>query len=95
LFFGGKILKKPAIIEVCFGLAGAASCFAQEWGLSESLDKVWLFLGASLVFVMQAGFALLETGLTRAKNAVNIMMKNLMDFCIGTIFYWANSHNSA
>ncbi|MDR2602489.1 MAG: ammonium transporter [Spirochaetaceae bacterium] len=70
-------------------MAGAASCFAQEWGLSESLDMVWLFLGASLVFVMQAGFALLETGLTRAKNAVNIMMKNLMDFCIGTIFYWA------
>ncbi|MDR0539626.1 MAG: ammonium transporter [Spirochaetaceae bacterium] len=67
----------------------AASACAQEWGWSEALDMIWLFLGASLVFVMQAGFALVETGLTRAKNSVNIVMKNLMDFCIGAVVYWA------
>jgi Amt family ammonium transporter len=53
------------------------------------MDMVWLFLGASLVFIMQAGFAMVETGLTRAKNATNIVMKNLMDFCFGAIVYWA------
>jgi Amt family ammonium transporter len=55
----------------------------------EAMDMVWLFLGASLVFIMQAGFAMVETGLTRAKNATNIVMKNLMDFCIGAVAYWA------
>jgi Amt family ammonium transporter len=53
------------------------------------LDTIWLFLGAILVFIMQAGFALVETGLTRAKNGVNITMKNVMDFCFGAIGYWA------
>jgi Amt family ammonium transporter len=50
---------------------------------------LWTLLAAFLVFLMQAGFALVETGLTRAKNAVNICMKNLMDFSMGTIAYWA------
>ena len=45
---------------------------------------VWFLIGAALVFFMQAGFAMVETGFTRAKNAANIIMKNLMDFCIGT-----------
>ena len=45
---------------------------------------VWFLIGAALVFWMQAGFAMVETGFTRAKNAGNILMKNLMDFCIGT-----------
>jgi Amt family ammonium transporter len=49
---------------------------------------IWLFLGAILVFIMQAGFALVETGLTRAKNATNITMKNVMDFCFGAMVYW-------
>ncbi|GMO58217.1 MAG: ammonium transporter [Termitinemataceae bacterium] len=53
-----------------------------------SLDTLWLFLGAILVFIMQAGFALVETGLTRAKNATNITMKNVMDLCFGAIAYW-------
>jgi Amt family ammonium transporter len=52
-------------------------------------DYVWTLVAAVLVFIMQAGFAMLETGLTRAKNAVNIIMKNLMDFAMGTIGYWA------
>ena len=52
-----------------------------------SLFAVWFLIGAALVFWMQAGFAMVETGFTRAKNAGNILMKNLMDFCIGTVVF--------
>src|SRR6056297_406357 len=52
-------------------------------------DYVWTLVAACLVFFMQAGFAMVEAGFTRAKNAVNIMMKNLMDFSMGSLFYWA------
>ena len=48
---------------------------------------IWFLIGAALVFWMQAGFAMVETGFTRAKNAGNIIMKNLMDFCIGTVLF--------
>lgn len=48
---------------------------------------IWFLIGAALVFFMQCGFAMVETGFTRAKNAGNIIMKNLMDFCIGTIMF--------
>lgn len=48
---------------------------------------IWFLIGAALVFWMQAGFAMVETGFTRAKNAGNILMKNLMDFCIGTVVF--------
>ena len=48
---------------------------------------VWFLIGAALVFFMQGGFAMVETGFTRAKNAGNIIMKNLMDFCIGTVVF--------
>ncbi len=51
--------------------------------------SVWFLLGAVLVFFMQCGFAMVEAGFTRAKNAGNIIMKNLMDFCIGTIMFMA------
>ena len=51
------------------------------------LFGVWFLIGAALVFWMQAGFAMVETGFTRAKNAGNIIMKNLMDFCIGTVVF--------
>ena len=53
-----------------------------------SLDTIWTLLGAVLVFFMQAGFAMVETGFTRAKNAGNIIMKNLLDFAIGTVVFW-------
>lgn len=49
--------------------------------------SIWFLMGAALVFFMQCGFAMVETGFTRAKNAGNILMKNLMDFCIGTIVF--------
>jgi len=53
-----------------------------------AVNTIWVLLGAALVFFMQAGFAMVETGFTRAKNAGNIIMKNLMDFCIGTPVFW-------
>ena len=53
-----------------------------------SADVTWTLVAAFLVFFMQAGFALCEAGLTRAKNTGNILMKNMMDFCIGTPCYW-------
>ena len=53
-----------------------------------SVNTIWVLLGAALVFFMQAGFAMCEAGFTRAKNTGNILMKNLMDFCIGTPTYW-------
>ena len=52
-------------------------------------DTLWVLVAAFLVFFMQAGFAMVEAGFTRAKNAVNILMKNLMDFSMGSIAYWA------
>lgn len=56
---------------------------------SQAFDMIWLTVAAALVFFMQAGFAMVETGLTRAKNASNILMKNLMDFSVGAIAYFA------
>ncbi len=53
-----------------------------------SVDTMWVLIAAALVFFMQAGFAMVETGFTRAKNAGNIIMKNLMDFSFGSIVYW-------
>ncbi|MBR1597664.1 MAG: ammonium transporter [Lachnospiraceae bacterium] len=55
--------------------------------LDGELFAVWFLIGAALVFWMQAGFAMVETGFARAKNAGNILMKNLMDFCIGTVMF--------
>lgn len=57
--------------------------------VQKNTDVIWTILCAALVFFMQAGFAMVESGFTRAKNAGNIMMKNLMDFCIGGVAYWA------
>jgi len=57
--------------------------------LAASIDMTWMLLAAFLVFFMQAGFAMVESGFTRAKNTGNIMMKNLMDFAIGSLGYFA------
>lgn len=53
-----------------------------------AVNTIWVLLGAALVFFMQAGFSMCEAGFTRAKNTGNILMKNLMDFCIGTPCFW-------
>jgi Amt family ammonium transporter len=85
------VRKKLFVFAVLLLCIEGVSLFAQESieSLGFSLDVLWLFIGAILVFIMQAGFALVETGLTRAKNATNITMKNVMDFCFGAIVYWA------
>lgn len=56
--------------------------------LYSPVNTIWVLIGAALVFFMQAGFSLCEAGFTRAKNTGNILMKNLMDFCIGTPAFW-------
>ncbi len=84
------------LVAGALALAMASSASAEE-AAAETVsylpqavgDYMWLLLTGFLVFFMQAGFAMVETGLTRAKNASNIMMKNLMDFCIGSICFWA------
>ena len=57
--------------------------------LQKQTDILWTIVAGALVFFMQAGFAMVETGFTRAKNAGNIMMKNMLDFCMGGVAYWA------
>ena len=57
--------------------------------VQKNANYLWTLVAAFMVFFMQAGFAMVETGFTRAKNAVNIMMKNLMDFSLGSLAYWA------
>ena len=58
-------------------------------GLAMSIDTIWVLVTAALVFFMQAGFALVEAGFTRSKNTVNIMTKNLIDFALGSLLFWA------
>ena len=60
-----------------------------ETSIINGLDTVWVLVAAMLVFFMQPGFALVEAGFTRAKNTANILMKNFIDFMLGTILFWA------
>ena len=53
-----------------------------------SLDSVWVIMGGILVFFMQAGFAMIESGSVRSKNTVNVLMKNYMDACLGGLVFW-------
>lgn len=76
------------ILLLMFGLSKASLAEATVASNAKAIDVVWTLLAAFLVFFMQAGFAMVETGFTRAKNSVNIMMKNLLDFSIGSLAYW-------
>lgn len=69
-------------------LANSAETVTQDLSIKESLDTVWIVTAAALVFFMQSGFALLESGMSRAKNAINVVMKNYLDVCIGSIVFW-------
>lgn len=64
-----------------------ATALAEESG--DAVNMLWIATAAALVFLMQAGFALLESGMSRAKNSLNVVMKNYMDVCIGTLIFWA------
>ncbi len=90
-YFGLRMIG-PSAAAITF-LVGSRFAFAQDPDpMAEAIrgiDTMWLLVAAFLVFFMQAGFALVEAGLTRAKNASNIMMKNLMDFVMGSLAYWA------
>jgi len=83
---------KKVILPLFLLLAISTTAFAGDASvetLSIAMDMIWLTLAAALVFFMQAGFAMVEIGLTRAKNAGNIIMKNLMDFSTGALIFWA------
>ncbi|TVR58173.1 MAG: ammonium transporter [Spirochaetaceae bacterium] len=85
-------MKKILALVIVGLLLGGGVAFAEDLTpaeISAAFDMIWLILAAALVFFMQAGFAMVETGLTRAKNAGNIIMKNLMDFSVGAVAYWA------
>jgi len=95
-----SIMKKLALIVLFTVIFIARTWAGDEPPTAESnktlidlvqshADYVWTLVAAALVFFMQAGFAMVETGFTRAKNAVNIMMKNLMDFAMGSLAFWA------
>lgn len=90
---GAQDAAVPETMEAVAVMAEAAAEAAPAEAVTMlpqgTADIIWLVLAGLLVFLMQAGFAMVETGLTRAKNACNIMMKNIMDCCMGGLAYWA------
>lgn len=72
---------------VC-ALISSPALAADTTASQSAVDTIWLAISAGLVFFMQAGFALLEGGMARSKNAVNVLMKNYMDVCVGGILFW-------
>ncbi|NOK60837.1 MAG: ammonium transporter [Chloroflexi bacterium AL-W] len=86
------MLVLGAVIGLLMVTSGGA--FAQDDGpdvaeLATAMNTLWLLLAAFLVFFMQAGFAMVESGFTRSKSTVNILMKNLMDFSVAALVFWA------
>lgn len=84
--FAEEPVSTTATVETVEAVVSTAT---QLENLQKNANFVWTLIAAFLVFFMQAGFAMVESGFTRAKNAVNIMMKNLMDFSVGSLAYWA------
>ena len=85
-----RMIFSLVLFGVAAGLAVAQETTDEAIALfSQAFDMIWLIMAAALVFFMQAGFAMVESGLTRAKNAGNILMKNLMDFSAGAVAFWA------
>ncbi len=91
-----KWLTAGAVGALLFGLfASPASAQDYEWTTQDILDNTWLLIAAALVLLMQAGFALVECGLTRSKNAGNIMMKNMMDMVVAGIAFFVIGYGLA
>lgn len=84
-----KIFRNSLLVSSCLALSTGV-CFASDAAIEvqKNLDIVFVLVSAFLVFFMQAGFAMVEVGFTRAKNASNIIMKNLMDFAIGSLVFF-------
>lgn len=85
-----KVLATAVALTVVALLT--ATAFAQDEVTDQiiiQIDTIWLFIGSFLVFWMQAGFAMVESGFSRAKNAANLLMKNLLDFALGTLVFFA------
>jgi len=83
-----RVIMTALMMVILFsGLAFAQG--DQAAANSVAIDTIWTLIAAFLVFFMQAGFAMVEAGFTRAKNAGNIIMKNMMDFASGSLVYWA------
>jgi Amt family ammonium transporter len=92
---------RKIVMTLLLVLISAAVCWAEDAPptiesnknaidlVQSHADYLWTLIAAALVFFMQAGFAMVEAGFTRAKNAINIMMKNLMDFSMGSLGFWA------
>jgi len=86
----GKLMLAAGLATTALiTFAGPALAQDEVDPVQVNLDNVWILLAAVLVIFMQAGFALVEAGLTRAKSVANIMMKNLIDFCAGAVAFWA------
>ncbi len=88
-----KKIKYLLFFVCCIALPSfaAESLPTQAQNIQEirlSLDSVWVVLGGILVFFMQAGFALIESGSVRSKNTINVLMKNSMDACLGGLVFW-------
>ena len=89
--FGKKRLAKMGIgFAAVLLVVAAAPVFAQEVTdtIITQIDTMWLFIGSFLVFFMQAGFAMVESGFTRSKNSANLIMKNLLDFSAGALVFF-------
>lgn len=85
---GVGLASVAALVQPSLVRAGDEATAAID-SVKATLDNVWILIAAVLVIFMQAGFALVEAGLTRAKNVANIFMKNLMDFCVGALLFFA------
>ena len=87
-----KIIKYLVLLLSVFSLPVLASEGATNTAniqeIRLSLDSVWVVMGGILVFFMQAGFALIESGSVRSKNTISVLMKNYMDACLGGLVFW-------
>lgn len=84
-----RLFRRWRLLSVVLALAPVSPAALAADGLTRAaVDTVWVATSAALVFFMQAGFALLESGMARSKNAVNVLMKNYMDVCTGSLIFW-------